>query len=174
MPEGRSTLTATSRAFAPSSLGKRANEVDTDFCAQQVVRAGHFLKQGRVDSAEAALRQGLERVPDHPECTAYLAVCLAAGQRKFVTAEKLVRNIISNNPYDPTAWYALGRVNLLGGRREQAFQNFRKARQVSRDDAQVAAIVAEMDPRRGPMLPFLSRDNFLNIILGRLRARLGA
>lgn len=174
MSEGRTTLTATNRAFAPSRLGKRASEADTDFCAQQVERAGRFLKQGRVDSAEAALRQGLERVPDHAECTAYLAVCLAAGQRKFVTAEKLVRNIISNNPYDPTAWYALGRVNLLGGRREQAFQNFRKARLVSRDDAQVAAIVAEMDPRRGPVLPFLSRDHFLNIILGRLRAKLGA
>jgi len=158
---------------ATTKLADKASELDVDYCAQQVLRAGRFLEVGKIDAAEKCLRLGLERVPDHPECLAYLAVCLAAGKRKYVTAEKLVKNIIKNNPYDPTAWYALGRINLLGGRREQAFKNFERATRVSRDDVAIEIIVEQMDPRREPVLVFLSRNNFLNIMLGRLRSKVG-
>jgi predicted Zn-dependent protease len=150
---------------------RRASGVDLDYCAEQVRRAGLFLEDGKVEMAEACLRSGLGRVPDHPECTAYLGVCIAAGQRKFVTAEKLVKEILATRPYDPTAWYALGRINLLGGRRHHAFANFAKARSVSRQDSQVEQLIAEMDPRRSPVIGFLSRDHVLNVLLGRLRAR---
>ena len=160
---------ASTPEFVPNKMTGQVNEVDMDYCAQQVVRAGRFLEKGKIDSAEAALRQGLERVPEHPECLAYLAVCLAAGKRKYITAEKLVKNIIKKNPYDPTAWYALGRINLLGGRREQAFKNFKRATQVSRDDVHVELAVEQMDPRQGSVINFLPRDHFLNIWLGRLR-----
>jgi tetratricopeptide (TPR) repeat protein len=166
--------TATSREFAPSRITNRASGPDLDYCAEQVLRAGRYLEAGKFEHAEACLRAGLGRVPDHPECTAYLGVCLAAGQRKYVTAEKLIKGILESRPYDPTAWYALGRINLLGGRREQAFANFAKARRVSRDDAHVEQLVDELDPRRPPVLGFLSRDHVLNRLLGRLRARLSA
>ena len=162
--------TATSRQFAPSRITNSASSQDLDYCAQQVQRAGHYLESGRIDLAEACLRSGLEKIPEHPECMAYLGVCLAAGQRKYVTAEKLIKNILANNPFDSTAWYALGRINLLGGRREQAFKNFAKAKHVSRDDAQVGGMVDRMDPRLPPVLRFLPRNNFLNIWLGRLRS----
>jgi len=162
---------ASTPEFVPNKMTGQVQEVDLDFCAQQVARAGRFLETGKISAAEAALRQGLERVPEHPECLAYLAVCLAAGKRKYVTAEKLVKNIIKNNPYDPTAWYALGRINLLGGRREQAFKNFEKATRVSRDDVQVELAVEKMDPRQSSVLKFLPRNHFLNIMLGRMRAQ---
>ena len=144
-----------------------------DFCADRVRRAGKLLEKGNIKAAETVLQQGLTRVPEHAECVAYLAVCLAAGQRKYVTAEKLVKNIIKNHPYDPTAWYALGRINLLGGRREQAFKNFEMAVRVSCDDVQMEIIVEKMDPRRDPVLVFLPRDHFLNIMLGRWRSKFG-
>ena len=162
--------TATSRQFAPSKIANKPSDYDHDYADEQVRRAGRYLEAGRIDLAEACLRSGLERAPDHAECTAYLGVCLAAGQRKYVTAEKLVKNILASNPYDPTAWYALGRINLLGGRREQAFRNFAKAKQVSRDDAGVEKMVDQMDPRRPPVLTFLPRNNPLNVWLGRLRS----
>ena len=159
-------------AKVPPTMVSRASEANMDYCAQQVERAGRFLEAGNIENAEACLRSGLDRVPEHPECVAYLAVCLAAGRRKYITAEKLVKNILSANPYDPTAWYALGRINLLGGRREQAFRNFEKARQVSRGDRDIEIIVDRMEPRRRPVLGFLPRNHFLNRLLGRLRAGL--
>ena len=62
-------------------------------------------EEGRHKDAERYLRQALERVPDHKECQAYIAVCLA-GKRKFVSAEKLAKNVIRNNPFDAVAYYA--------------------------------------------------------------------
>ncbi len=151
---------------------KEILDSDLDYCTQMVTKAGRFLEEGKIDLAEACLLSGLERVPEHPVCTAYLAVCLAAGKRKYVTAENLVQEIIRNNPNDPSAWYALGRVYLLGGRREQAFQYFEEARRVSWDDEEIGAAVSQLDLRRSPVLNILARDNYLNIVLGKLRAKL--
>lgn len=168
----KSQIFDTNSEFAPTGLAAKASEVDMEFCAQLIQRAGRFLEEGDVEAAEASLRRGLERVPEHQECVAYMAVCLAAGKRKYVTAEKLVTNIINKNPYDPTAWYALGRVNLLGGRREQAFKNFEKAKRVSRGDRKIEVIVDDMDPRREPVMSFLPRNHIVNIWFGRLRSKL--
>lgn len=172
MSENEVDTAATRDQFSPARITNRASGTDLDYCARQVGRAGKYLESGNFEHAEACLRSGLARVPEHPECTAYLGVCLAAGQRKYVTAEKLIKNILDANPYDSTAWYALGRINLLGGRREQAFANFARAKSVSRQDTHVQVLVEQMDPRRPPVLGFLPRDHFLNILLGRLRARL--
>jgi tetratricopeptide (TPR) repeat protein len=172
MADTNAPIFQTNSEFAPAALASKASETDMDYCDQLIWRAGRFLESGDVEAAEASLRQGLERVPEHPECIAYLAVCLAAGQRKYVTAEKLVTNIINNNPYDPTAWYALGRINLLGGRRDRAFKNFEKAKRVSRGDQSIEVIVDKMDPRREPVMSFLPRNNIVNIWFGRLRSRL--
>ncbi len=127
MAETQNDPTATMPNFAANSNNSQVDGLDLDYCAQMVTKAGRYLEEGKIASAEACLRRGLERVPGHPDCTSYRAVCLAAGMRKYVTAEKLVLDIIEANPYDPTAWYALGRINLLGGRREQAFNNFAEA-----------------------------------------------
>lgn len=173
MAEGEYTGVIENRKYAPSKLATQASEQDVAFCVGQIRRAGRYLEQGHIKAATDSLRRGLERVPEHPECLSYLAVCIAAGQRKYVTAENLVKKILAENPYDATAWYALGRINLLGGRREKAFANFARAKSVSREDAEVSAIVEQMDPRQKPVLPWLPRGHFLNILLGRLRARLG-
>lgn len=165
------TNTATNREFAPSSVLNQATELDLEYCSQMVLLAGRYLEKGKIEAAEASLRRGLARVPDNPECTAHLAVCLAAGKRKYVTAEKLIKNILENNPYDPTAWYALGRINLLGGRRKLAFQNFEEAKRISCADAEIETKVDELDPRRGPVLKILPRNHFLNVWLGMLRAQ---
>ena len=93
MAETNVPVFQTNSEFAPTTLSSKASEADMDHCAQLIRRAGRFLETGDVEAAEASLRQGLERVPEHPECVAYLAVCLAAGKRKYVTAEKLVTNI---------------------------------------------------------------------------------
>lgn len=172
MAEVKNLTVATKRTFEPSKMTGQASGLDLDFCAQMVRKAGRYLEEGKIGAAEGCLRRGLERVPGHSECTAYRAVCLAAGMRKYVTAEKLVMDIIETNPYDPTAWYALGRINLLGGRREQAFKNFEEAKRVSCDDEDIETIVEKMDPRRGPVLGFLPRNNLLNIWLGKIRAQI--
>ena len=144
-------------------------EVDSEFAAEMVRRAKRLIEEGRHKDAELYLRQALERVPDHKECQAYIAVCLA-GKRKFVSAEKLAKNVIRNNPFDAIAYYALGRVNLIGSRRGSAFRNLKKAHNLASGDREMEGAVKELDPRRPPVIRWLPRNHFLNITFGKWRA----
>ncbi|MEN8006844.1 MAG: tetratricopeptide repeat protein [Candidatus Krumholzibacteriota bacterium] len=144
-------------------------EVDMEFAAEMVRRAKRLIEENRHKDAELYLRQALERVPDHRECQAYIAVCLA-GKRKFVSAEKLAKNVIRNNPFDAIAYYALGRVNLLGSRRGSAFRNLEKARHLATGDREMEGEVSRLDPRRPPVIRWLSRNHILNIWFGKWRA----
>ena len=146
-------------------------EVDAEFAAEMVRRAKRLIEEGRHKDAEIYLRQALERVPDHKECQAYIAVCLA-GKRKFVSAEKLAKSVIRNNPFDAVSYYALGRVNLIGSRRGSAFRNFEKARTLANGDREMEGEVRRLDPRRPPVVRWLPRNHFLNIMLGKWRAAL--
>ena len=142
------------------------------YAADVARRAAKMIEDGRHADAEQILRLGLERVPDHQDCLTHMAVCLAAGRRKFVSAEKLAKNLIKTNPYDARGYYALGRVNLIGSRRGSAFHNLAKAKDLSNGDRRMEGTLQNLDPRRPPVIRWLPRNNFLNILLGRWRAAL--
>ena len=147
-------------------------EANIEFATDVARRAGRMIEDGRHKMAEELLHQGLERVPDHQDCLTHMAVCLAAGQHKFVSAEKLAKNIIRQNPYDARGYYALGRINLIGSRRGSAFRNLEKARNLAAGDRKIEGTLDNLDPRRPPVIPWLPRNNALNIMLGRWRASL--
>ena len=144
-------------------------EVDTEFAAEMVRRSKRLIENDQYTEAENLLRQALERIPDHKECQAHIAVCMA-GKRKFVSAEKLAKNVVRNNPFEAIAYYALGRVNLLGSRRGSAFMNLQRARRLATGDQEMEGAVDELDPRRPPVVRWLPRNNFLNVLFGKWRA----
>ena len=146
-----------------------AKEVDEEFAAEMVRRSKRLIEDDRFQEAERLLRQALERIPDHKECQAHIAVCLA-GKRKFVSAEKLAKNVVRNNPFEAISYYALGRVNLLGSRRGSAFRNLQKARNLATGDQDMEVAVDDLDPRRPPVIGWLPRNHFLNITFGKWRA----
>lgn len=169
--------------FAPPKIAKSAHSICTrsfeiqsgaagDFAASMVQEAGQYLESGDIRAAEKCLRMGLQKAPQHPQCLAYLAVCAAAGQHNLETAETLARKLTKDYPREAAAFYALGRVVLLAGNREAAFQHFQKARRLAGDDVLLQGQLKRIEPRRPAVLPFLSRDNPLNVALGRLRAAL--
>lgn len=145
-------------------------ETDHEFAQDVAHRAGKMIEEGRHQAAEDLLHQGLERVPDNQDCLTQMAVCLAAGQRKFLSAEKLAKSIIRNNPFDARGYYALARINLIGSRRSSAFRNLDKAKSLATGDLKIEGTLANLDPRQSSVIPFLPRNNFLNIMLGRWRA----
>ena len=145
-------------------------EENQDFAQEMLRRSIRLIEEGRHKDAEHYLRLALDRNPEHRECMAYLAVALAGGQRKFVSAEKIAKSIIRDNPYDATAYYALGRVNLLGRRRGSAFRNLEKARTLASGDQVIERQVDDLDPRRPPVIGWLPRNHFLNILFGRMRS----
>jgi tetratricopeptide (TPR) repeat protein len=134
-----------------------------------IQKAVQKLDQGDYDTAESYLRRGLAHVPDHTECMAYLAICLAESKRRFVTAEKVAKQVIEVQPHQASGYYALGRVNLSGSRRRAAFQNFQRARRLARDDQTLNAELDKIEPRKPPVIGVLPRNHTLNIYLGKLR-----
>lgn len=151
-------------------------EVNADnksYMADIVRLASVALEKGDVREAEAYLRQGLERVPDHPQCLSYLSVCVAARAGQTDKAEKLARTIARDNPRDPTAFFALGMVYLQTKQRRQAFHYFGRARQLAVDDPHLLAQLDRAEPRRPPVIGFLPRNSRINILLGWLRYHFG-
>ena len=171
MSDTKNTILKPSQQIHDKVVYSTTREVDMQFAEEMVRRAKRLIEENRHKDAELYLRQALERVPDHKECQAYIAVCLA-GKRKFISAEKLAKNVIRNNPYDPVAYYALGRVNLIGSRRGSAFRNLEKARNLSTGDRKMEGALDKLDPRRPPVISWLPRDNFLNIFLGKWRSKM--
>ncbi len=170
---------------SPDDMGKKVNwsrtvfEIDdkksiTETINEQYIqsmlrKASAAIEQKNYEAAEGYLQKGLARVPRHPECMAYMAICLAENKRRFMTAEKVAKEALRDRPENARGHYALGRINLLGSRRRKAFQYFHKARSMATEDFQLEADLRKLDPRRPPVLPFLSRNNTLNIYLGRTR-----
>jgi len=131
-------------------------------------RAATALEQGDFAKAEGLLRKGLETIPEHPRCMAYLAVCIAALGRRDGSAEKAARSVISRFPEEPAGWFALGQVHLLEGNRKVAFQHFAKARELTDQQDSLQDRLDKNEPRRGPVFASLSRDHFLNVFFGRV------
>ena len=169
MSDSKQTLMTPGRKIHDSMTYSTSREVDMEFAAEMVRRAKRLIEENRHKDAELYLRQALERVPDHKECQAYIAVCLA-GKRKFVSAEKLAKNVIRNNPFEAVAYYALGRVNLIGSRRGSAFRNLEKAHNLASGDTEMESEVRRLDPRRPPVFRWLPRNHILNIWFGKWRA----
>jgi len=169
MSDSKNSLMTPGKRTHDQMTYSTTREVDAEFAAEMVRRAKRLIEEDRHRDAELYLRQALERVPDHKECQAYIAVCLA-GKRKFVSAEKLAKNVIRNNPFDAIAYYALGRVNLIGSRRGSAFHNLAKARTLATGDRELEGEVSRLDPRRPPVIRWLPRNHFLNIMFGKWRA----
>ena len=128
------------------------------------------LERGDHEGAERALRQGLSRVPEHPGCLATLALCLAEGQRRYVTAERLAARAIKVAPGEASGYHALGRIYLLGGRKQQAFRFLMKAFSLSPGDPRVSSELQVMGRRRPPVFRALPRGHPLNMACGRWRA----
>ena len=58
------------------------------------------------EAAEAILRQGLTLEPENPEVLASLAICLAEGRGRFVTAEKLALKAVQAARRSGYGYYA--------------------------------------------------------------------
>jgi Tfp pilus assembly protein PilF len=162
-------------AVADAYDRRTAWEVDPDAAAfvRNVVRmASSALVAGKPREAERYLREGLARDPNHPHCRAWLSVCVAARVGHAAKAEQMARTLLREHPDDAVAHAALGLVMLRSGRRRAAYRSFDRARELAPADPALQRDLARLEPRRAPVLRFLSRDHALNVWLGRLRARL--
>lgn len=145
------------------------------------------MKQG-VDTAEA-LRRGIDAVrreeyllgltlltdaysgKEMPPADglSYYGLCLALVQKKFKPAVDLCRKAIELQFYHPEHYANLARVYMAAENRKKALAAIDEGLRVLPDDESLVELRVELGRRKKPVIPFLPRDNALNVALGRAR-----
>ncbi|MCK4237035.1 MAG: hypothetical protein KAX38_07930 [Candidatus Krumholzibacteria bacterium] len=129
------------------------------------------ILRGDYQRASLFLGEALKISPDNPIYISHLGLC--TGMKGNITAaEDMCRKAIKLSPLEPIMFVNLGRVFLESGRRKEAREAFMQAYEIDNTNAPAALELSRMGIRRRPALPFLNRENSLNVYLGRLRCKI--
>lgn len=105
----------------PEGAGAAPELTAHDRMNRYVMKWQHFHEAGRLDLAEAELRNALREFPDEPELHALLAFTLEDLERP-TEAEEAARATLARIPTHPTALCVLARVRMDAGRHREAEQ----------------------------------------------------
>lgn len=102
---------------------------------------------------------------------AFYAACLAnAGRLK--EAVDTARVAARRDPRNPAVLLNLARVYFAAGSRRRAIEALHRGLTEAPKSPELRALEVEMGQRKGPVIGFLTRDNPVNVALGRARHRL--
>ena len=135
----------------------------------QLEQANRFIEMDECEAAEAILRRLVAENPREAEYLASLAVCLARGQGRFVTAEKLAQKARRLAPHQACGWFALGYINLLGSRLDRGYYYLSESRKRDPRDPRVRWGLVEWEARKPALIADLARDHVLNRLLAGVR-----
>ena len=118
----------------------------------------HFTKAAELDKA-------------NPFYLSYLGLTLAAAERNWDEAEEICQRAVKMKRTQAELYLNLGEVYRLAGRKDEAVETLILGRQMTRKDPRILAALRKYGIRRPPVFPFLERQNFLNVKLGKVRYR---
>jgi predicted Zn-dependent protease len=110
-----------------------------------------------------------ERVP--PTALSLYALTLAY-QNRMKDAIDTCRIALRREPDNATARLHMARIYLLADSRRRAFDELQKGLALSPRNQELLALHRELGQRRRPVLGILSRDNPLNVKLGKARSQI--
>ena len=137
-------------------------------------RAAALLSANKVDEATLMLLTVCERFSAADETVpasvlSLYAFCLARqGKRK--EAVETCRIAIKRDPRNATCRMHMARIYLLANSRRKAFEEMVRGLSFSPDHPDLRKLEQEMGRRSPPVIGFLSRDNPINVKLGKKRA----
>lgn len=106
-----------------------------------------------------------------PDGRSLYGFCLAVAGRKVAEGVEQCRMAIDRQPYDASHHVNLIKLFLAIGSRRRAVEALEQALRALPDDSLLLKTREVMRYRRRPAVPFLHRDNPLNIWLGRRSSR---
>jgi tetratricopeptide (TPR) repeat protein len=98
----------------------------------------------------------------------YYGLCLAQDASRRREGSEFCRQAIALEFFNADLFWNYGRVLLVLDRRKEAFAAFVRGLSVQKNHQDIIRELAKMGWRKPPLLPFLPRDNPLNVTLGRL------
>ena len=102
----------------------------------------------------------------------FYGLCIAKVLRRYAQAVQCCEISLKHNMLDPVHHHNLALVYLERGERGKAVETLNAGLRLDPRNRAIHRVWDEIGRRRPPVIPFLSRDNPLNIWLGKkLRAR---
>ena len=99
----------------------------------------------------------------------YLGYGLALKEKKYREGLAMCHFAINADICEPENYFNCARTYLLTGKRSEAVGMLNRGMALEPDDKKLVALRLSLGVRKPPVLGFLSRDNLLNRILGRVR-----
>lgn len=121
--------------------------------------------------AHVAFERAHRRAPREPRAMSWYGVTLVLVERNITLGISLCDEALRPAPNDPELLLNSARVHLALNQRQRAARAITRGLVAWPDDPSLLAARDALGTRRTPVVPFLSRDNPLNRILGRLRHR---
>ncbi|MCD6378991.1 hypothetical protein J7M07_00920, partial [bacterium] len=135
------------------------------------LKASENIKRGNYSGGKEYLERAVKIAPDNPLYLSFLGVCTAM-QGDRIKGKSLCAEALKRSSSEPILYVNLGRVLLEDGKRNEARRMFLKAYWMDRTNAAAALELSGMGIRRNQVIHFLSRNNPVNIFLGKLRYRI--
>jgi tetratricopeptide (TPR) repeat protein len=147
-----------------------------EYSEEELVRIGReALRSLRFERARDALAEYVERLQNdkRPVPAGALANYALALGHTSGTKEGLAvcKAALKSNRRLPEVYYCLAQLYLLTRSRKQAFEALREGLARGPEHAGLVALQAQMGVRRKGPVPFLHRDNALNVRLGKALRR---
>jgi hypothetical protein len=121
--------------------------------------------------AHAAFERAHRRDPRDPVYMSWYGVTLVLVERNSNLGVLLVDQALRLAGPDPELLLNSARIHLALNQRERAARALGRALELWPDDPRLLAARHAMGTRASPVIPFLSRSNPLNRVLGKLRHR---
>jgi Flp pilus assembly protein TadD len=129
------------------------------------------LKNGYPQKALVHMRTAFECEKHNPFYVSFLGLALARAERKWDRATELCEVAVQLRRNECQFHLNLAEVYALSGRREKALDTIDAALAAFGRDPRLVKARSRVEKRRTPVLPFLTRDHFLNKTFGKMRHR---
>jgi Flp pilus assembly protein TadD len=131
-----------------------------------------LLRKGNPSEALNHFRQAAGMEKQNPYYLSFVGVALARAERQSAPAVKLCETALSMKRNEAQLYLNMAEVYVSARRLEDAVRTLERAQASLGRDDRIRRARLKLGNRRSPALPFLDRQNLLNIRLGILRHRL--
>jgi len=131
-------------------------------------RSGRRLEALAMFEAAIELERRLGAKNIQPRYLSWYGLCLTLERRSSRDGVYFCREATAKEHYNPDLYYNLARACIAAGRRREASEAIDAGLRLHPEHDGIRRLRSELGTRRRPVLPFLARDNALNVMLGRM------
>jgi tetratricopeptide (TPR) repeat protein len=127
-----------------------------------------LLKNGYFKEALGCLRHAFESDRHNPYYLSFLGLSIARAERNWDQASELCEIAVQLRPREIQFHLNLADVYACAGLRVKALDTLDAALELFGEDGRLKRAHSHVEKRRSPVIPFFTRDHFLNRQLGKL------